>query len=267
MRIATWNLLHATPIIGAGTEPDLSEQAKLIGADIIAVQEVDRSQPRSSHQHQLQEIANGLDLPHWVYAPTLVGTPGESWHPADDSHLHHHHSSDESDVSAHYGNGLASRFPMRDIEVLRFKAAPISLPLAVPGESGWQMLKVADEPRVAIIATVATPLGDVTVASTHLSFVPGFNVKQLRAVTKAMLKRKQPALLLGDFNLIGKIPERVTRWQSLAKLPTYPIVKPRIQFDHLLGQGFEPAQVKSAQAHAQRLALAVSDHCALVTEI
>ena len=266
MRVATWNLLHATPIIGAGTEPDLSAQAKLIAADLIAVQEVDRSQPRSSHQHQLQEIANGLDLPHWVYAPTLVGTPGESWHPADDSHLHHHHSTDEQ-VCAHYGNGLASRYPLRDIEVLRFKAAPISLPLAVPGEGGWQMLKVADEPRAAIIATVETPIGDMTVASTHLSFVPGFNVKQLRATAKVMLQRKQPALLLGDFNLIGKIPARITRWQPLANLPTYPVVRPRIQFDHMLGFGFEPAQINSARAYAQRLALAVSDHCALVTSI
>lgn len=272
MRIATWNLLHATPIIGAPAEPDLSEQAKLIRADIIGVQEVDRNQPRSNHQHQLQDIATALDLPHWIYVPTVIGTPGETWEPATDHsiHLPAQHSTDAPEgatSTAHYGNGLASKYPLSDVEILRFNAAPISLPLAVPGEKGWQMLKVADEPRVAILATVDSPVGKITVATTHLSFVPGVNAKQLRAITRAMQSRNQPAILLGDFNLIGKLPARLTKWKQLAQLPTYPVVGPRIQFDHILGHGISASAIHFARSRAQRLALAVSDHCALVTDL
>ena len=267
MRIATWNLLHATPIIGVGSDMDLVEQARLIRADVIGVQEVDRGQPRSNHTHQLQDIAIGLELPYWVFAPAVIGTPGEQWESADDSSVHLHSDELSASTSPHYGNGLASRFPLDEIEVMRFKAAPVSLPLAVPSEDGWRMLKVADEPRVAIIARVQTPLGPMTIATTHLSFVPGFNVKQLRALSKVIAKRELPSLLFGDFNLIGKLPQLVTGWDSLAHLPTYPVVKPRIQFDHILARGLSADTVKSARGQAQRMALGISDHCALVTQI
>lgn len=267
VRIATWNLLHATPIIGAGSEINLVEQAHKIRADIIGVQEVDRQQPRSNHAHQLQDIAVGLELPYWIFAPAVIGTPGEQWHAADDSTAHLDSDEISESTTPHYGNGIASRYPLDQIEFIRFKAAPISLPLAVPSDDGWRMLKVADEPRVAIIARAHTPLGPMTIATTHLSFVPGFNVKHLRALSKAIAKRELPALLFGDFNLIGKLPERITGWDALAKLPTYPVVKPRIQFDHILGHGLPSETVKSARARAQRMALGVSDHCALVTEL
>ena len=267
MRVATWNLLHAMPIIGAGAEPDLVQQAHKIRADIIGVQEVDRAQPRSNHVHQLQDIAVGLELPYWIFAPAVIGTPGEQWIAADDSTIHLHTDSEHDSTNAHYGNGLASRYPLDQIEVMRFKAAPMSLPLAVPSDDGWRMLKVADEPRVAIIARAHTPLGPITIATTHLSFVPGFNVRQLRALSKAMAKRGLPSLLFGDFNLIGKLPARITGWNSLAQLPTYPVVKPRIQFDHILANGLPNETVLAARGSAQRMALGVSDHCALVTEL
>jgi endonuclease/exonuclease/phosphatase family metal-dependent hydrolase len=267
MRIATWNLLHATPIIGTGTEVDLVEQAHKIRADIIGVQEVDREQPRSNHVHQLQDISVGLELPYWIFAPAVIGTPGEQWHAADDSAIHLHSDEISEATSPHYGNGIASRYPLDQIEVMRFKAAPVSLPLAVPSDDGWRMLKVADEPRVAIIARAQTPLGPMTIATTHLSFVPGFNVKQLRALSKAVAKRGLPSLLFGDFNLIGKLPQRITRWDSLAQLPTYPVVNPRIQFDHILAHGLPSETVKSARGRAQRMALGLSDHCALVTQL
>jgi len=267
MRIATWNLLHATPVIFAGNDVNLAQQARKIRADIIGVQEVDRQQPRSNHVHQLQDIAGGLALPYWVFAPAIIGTPGEQWQAADDSDIHLHSDETSESTNPHYGNGLASRYPLDQIEVMRFKAAPISLPLAVPSEDGWRMLKVADEPRVAIIARAQTPLGPMTVATTHLSFVPGFNVKQLRALSKAIAKRGLPSLLFGDFNLIGKLPQRITGWDSVAQLATYPVVKPRIQFDHILAQGIPNETVKLARGRAQRMALGISDHCALVTEL
>jgi endonuclease/exonuclease/phosphatase family metal-dependent hydrolase len=128
-------------------------------------------------------------------------------------------------------------------------------------------MKVSDEPRLAIIADVETPLGLITVANTHLSFVPGYNVKQLRKLTKHLSGRTNPVLIIGDFNLPGKLANLVSRWDSLATLPTYPTFKPRIQFDHIISRGLSDETIKSARESAEVMPLAISDHCALVVEI
>jgi len=128
-------------------------------------------------------------------------------------------------------------------------------------------MKVSDEPRLAIIANVETPLGTITVANAHLSFVPGYNVKQLRKLTKYLVDRPNPVLVIGDFNLPGKVANFVSRWESLATLPTYPTFNPRIQFDHIISRGLAEETVRKAKNSAEVMPLAISDHCALVVEI
>ena len=267
MRIVTWNILHGTSPTQSGSTPALAQVASQISADVIGLQEVDRDQPRSGNEHQTQIVAQAMGLPHWIFAPAITGTPGESWESADDSHVSTHNQMPQLQNEPHYGVGLASRFPLSNVEVLRFKAAPISLPLVVPGNPKSRVLKVADEPRVAVIADVETATGIVTVANAHLSFVPGYNVKQIRQLSKHLGRRENPVLIIGDFNLPGKVSSRVTGWDSLAKLPTYPTFKPRIQFDHVLARGYPTESVKLARAGAQNLSLQISDHCALVVKI
>jgi endonuclease/exonuclease/phosphatase family metal-dependent hydrolase len=267
MRVLTWNLLHGIALTSPDSAQSLSQVASELTADLVGLQEVDRDQSRSNYEHQTQVVAQAMGLGHWIFAPAIVGTPGESWETATDSHLHKHDSSDPGHSQPHYGVGLASRFPFHNIEVMRFKAAPISLPLIIPGNPKPQVIKVADEPRVAIIADVETPTGVVTVATTHLSFVPGYNVKQLRKLTKYLALRPNPVLIFGDFNLPGKISSLVTRWDSLAALPTYPTFKPRVQFDHVLAKGYSKESIESARNSAHSKALTISDHCALVVEV
>jgi len=267
MRVATWNLLHGIALVDPLEAPSLAQVAGSITADLIGLQEVDRHQERSNNEHQTKIVADAMGLPYWVFAPAITGTPGESWEGATDSHIHSHEHSESGQEQPHYGVGLASRYPISNIEVLRFTAAPISLPLLVPSNPRPRMIKVADEPRVAIIADVETPLGTFTVATTHLSFVPGFNVKQLRQLTKQLSERKNPVLIFGDFNLPGKLAKFVSRWDSLAELPTYPTFKPRIQFDHIIARGLNEASIKQAQESAEVLQLPISDHCALVVEV
>ena len=269
MRVATWNLLHGIALTAQDSPPSLAQVASELKADLIGLQEVDRSQPRSNFEHQTQIVAQAMDLPHWIFAPALIGTPGESWETANDLHLHQtgHANQMPNDSQPQYGVGLASRYPIENLNVMRFKAAPISLPLLIPGNPKPQVVKVADEPRVAIIADIKTPTGVVTVATTHLSFVPGFNVKQLRQLAKEVALRKNPALIFGDFNLPGKISKFVTKWDALASLPTYPTFKPRVQFDHILASGYSQEIVTQTRNSAQALALPISDHCALVVEV
>ena len=267
MRVATWNLLHGIALVDPQEAPNLAQVASSITADLIGLQEVDRHQERSNYDHQTKTIADAMGLSYWVYAPAITGTPGESWEGATDSHIHTHQHSASDPEQPHYGVGLASRYPISNIEVLRFKAAPISLPLVVPSNPRPRIIKVADEPRVAIIADIETPLGTFTVATAHLSFVPGFNVKQLRQLTKHLSNRTNPVLIFGDFNLPGKLATVVSRWDSLAVLPTYPTFKPRIQFDHVISRGLNEETIQRAKASAEVMQLAISDHCALLVEV
>ena len=52
----------------------------------------------------------------------------------------------------------------------------------LPGPNRVQV--VNEEPRAAVIARLDTPLGPMTVANTHLSFVPGWNRRQLRHLSR-----------------------------------------------------------------------------------
>lgn len=267
MRVATWNLLHGIALVDPQEAPNLAQVASSISADLIGLQEVDRQQERSNYEHQTKTIADAMGLTYWVFAPAITGTPGETWEGATDSHIHSHEHSESDPEHPHYGVGLASRYPISNIEVLRFNAAPLSLPLLVPSDPRPRLMKVSDEPRVAIIADVETPLGTITVANAHLSFVPGYNIKQLRKLTKYLGDRPNPVLIIGDFNLPGKLANLVSRWDSLAALSTYPTFNPRIQFDHIISKGFNDQTIKSAKNSAEVMPLAISDHCALVVEI
>jgi endonuclease/exonuclease/phosphatase family metal-dependent hydrolase len=267
MRVATWNLLHGIPLLDPLNVPNLAQVASSFSADLIGLQEVDRQQIRSNYEHQTKTVADAMGLPYWIFAPAVTGTPGESWEGATDSHIHSHEHPDTDHDQPHYGIGLASGYPLTNIEIMRFKPAPISLPLLVPSDPRPRLIKVADEPRLAIIADAQTPLGTITIANTHLSFVPGYNVKQLRKLSKHLSDRANPVLIIGDFNLPGKIANVVSRWDSLASLATYPTFKPRIQFDHIISKGLSEKTIKQSRDSAQALPLAISDHCALVVEI
>jgi endonuclease/exonuclease/phosphatase (EEP) superfamily protein YafD len=115
---------------------------------------------------------------------------------------------------------------------------------------------------VAVCATVAAPFGPVTVAATHLAFVPGWNVAQLRRVVR-FLRRCGPApyLLLGDLNLPPFVVGRVSGLRGLVAGRTFPAPAPRVQLDHVLSAGLRRVGAGGA------VELAVSDHRALVVEV
>jgi endonuclease/exonuclease/phosphatase family metal-dependent hydrolase len=148
-------------------------------------------------------------------------------------------------------------------QITPLPAAPIRSPVYIP-KAGILLLK--DEPRVLLAAVVETPHGPMTVATTHLSFVPGWNVRQLRAAVRALRALPAPRVLLGDLNLPGGPVRAFTGWRTLARLPTFPSPSPRAQLDHVLAdpRGAAPlgrvVQVRSPQA-------AVSDHRPLVVRL
>ncbi|TXH26913.1 MAG: endonuclease, partial [Mycobacterium sp.] len=79
-----------------------------------------------------------------------------------------------------------------------------------------------------------TPLGAMTIASTHLSFVPGWNRHQLRQLARTVRALPGPHIIAGDLNME---PGPAVRWsgmRSLACAATFPADAPAQQLDHLL---------------------------------
>jgi len=93
--------------------------------------------------------------------------------------------------------------------------------------------------------------------------VPGFNVRQLRTIVRWVGTLPRPAFVLGDLNLPGTLPARISGWTPLATARTYPAFGPRAQLDHVLADGIDPRCVRSEHVWT----LPVSDHCAIGVDV
>ena len=71
-----------------------------------------------------------------------------------------------------------------------------------------------DEPRVALVAELADGGRRLTVAGTHLSFVPGLNLRQVRALQRHLIERGGPRPLLGDQPVVAAGAGGVAAWPS-----------------------------------------------------
>ena len=255
MRLATFNLLHGRSLSDGNVHAARVAAAVAdLDADVLGLQEVDRAQPRSGLLDLTAIAAEALHAPVHRFAAAVVGTPGEAWQPWRGDHDNHHPL---------YGIALVSRWPVRRWQITQLPPAPIRSPVYRP-RAGIQLLD--DEPRVLLAAVVDTPHGPMTVATTHLSFVPGWNVRQLRAAVRALRALPAPRILLGDLNLPGGLVRAFTGWRTLAKRPTYPSPSPRAQLDHILADPHGAENLgRVVRVSAPRAA--VSDHRPLVVQL
>ena len=219
----------------------LTRAIQSLDSDLFALQEVDHFLPRSQSLPQMRDIAESIGARDWAMGPSVIGTPGESWRKK-----HEHEPEIISSASSHselmhecYGIGIVSKIPVMSWHRLNLGNSPLGLPLIVPGdESGKgrpRFIYVKDEPRLALAAVLENGL---TVVNTHLSFVPGFNLSQLRRVKKWALSIAQStgtrAVVVGDLNLPKNLPVVASQWQSLVTQNTYPSWGGKIQFDYIL---------------------------------
>ncbi len=261
LRVGSYNLLHGMRVLGGAAEQDvdaLRDSVAGLDVDVLGLQEVDAAQPRSGMVDQTALAADALGASEYRFVPTVVGTPGPK---AD------FRPSTDADVAAawrgefrapKYGVGLVSRIAVREWRYLLMDPANVTMPLLVPGSPRPRVLRVPDEPRAAVAAVLDLPT-PVTVCTVHLSFVPFTNTRQLRQVQAWLADMPRPVILLGDFNLPGRIAARVTKWRETETGPSYPVFKPRVQFDHILSDGIAGY---GGKVHA----LPVSDHCAVTAE-
>ncbi|GIH96026.1 endonuclease/exonuclease/phosphatase family protein [Planobispora siamensis] len=291
MRFATFNVLHGRPVRGgrplpfpaAAGEP-LAEAVAATDADVLALQEVDRFQERSGRIDQAALAARRLGACDWRYASALHGrsVPDLGWvlDPGEPGlRVYGPHDAETRTGGPSHGIALLSRVPVRTWRARRLPAAPVRLPLRVAGRPGLTL--VPDQPRAVLAAVLEGRRRPFTVVAAHLSFVPGWNAGQLTAIRRWIADLPAPHVLLGDLNLVGPLPRMVLttatglddltgrrrpgahRWRALARTPTYPAHRPRVQFDHVLATGLSPGAVRGTGTPPTP----VSDHRPLVVDL
>ena len=251
MRLATFNILHGrSPVDGRVDVARFAAAVERIDADVLALQEVDRDQPRSLQADLTTVAARAGGAVEQRFVATLHGEPG-TWTAA---------TGIEQPDAAAYGIALVTRFPVRSWHVTTLPALPYAVPVVHPGRRLPALTR--DEPRAALAAELETPEGPLTAVATHLSFIPAWRVVQLRALVRVCRALPRPLVVLGDLNQGARRAARVSGWRPLAQVATFPAGEPTRQLDHVLVDG----DVRPL-APAVALDTGMSDHRALLVDV
>jgi len=239
----------------------LAAAAAALGSDVIAIQEVDHGLGRSNNAFQTRDIAAAMGANHYAFAPSVIGSPDGSWRKADS--IVESNIAGKSDFqNESYGIGIVSKIPVTKWHRLDLGKSPFGAPIVIPNTKTGKpkAIYIKDEPRLAIAAQLENGW---TIINTHLSFVPGMNLFQLRKLKNWADSFGYKVLLMGDFNLPGSIPAMGSKWQSLILQNTYPSWLPKVQFDYILSKGAalkDVIQVPTTKS-------TISDHLPLTIEI
>ena len=251
MRVATFNILHGASLADGHVDlVVLGASVASLHADVVALQEVDRNQPRSCHADLAAVAAEAMGAVDHRFVAAMVGRPDDRWVAADGT---------ETDEAPAYGIAIASRFPVVSWKVLRLPTFRAPAPHRPRGER--RPTVVREELRVALAAVLETPHGPWTVVNTHLSFVPWLNRRQVRRLAETLPVLPPPVLLVGDLNMGADRAQRLTGLTPLVHARTFPAGQPTQQLDHVLAR--EPLPGVTGEARL----LPVSDHLALVVDL
>ena len=248
MRITSWNFLHGQPLkaptgdtAGGPTPHDYAEAVNSLASNVIALQEVDFNLARSGSRNQSNDVAEIIGAAYWGFAPAISGTPGVKWRKLKASEkvvltTKKAHISKEVNEGGFYGISIISTIPVKSWMRLELGRSLLGMPLAVGNQKGkLALIYVKDEPRVAIAAVLENGW---TVINTHLSFVPLVNIYQLFKISRwaKAIEREYSTrvILLGDFNLPGGLPSKLTLWKRATQSLSYPSWSPKISFDYIL---------------------------------
>ena len=248
MRLATFNVLGGRAPRDTDVDPDRFAAAiASLDVDVLALQEVDRAQPRSAGLDLTALAAEAMGAVDHRFASAMAGLPGD-WVAA---------TGFEPVTTPAYGIALLSRHPVSAWRVVRLPGLPVPVPYRWPGARRPSCVR--DETRVAVVADVESPLGPLRVTTTHLSFLPPSSGRQLRRLLSDV---HGTDLLMGDLNMSPGRASRLSGLGQLASARTFPVDHPLAQIDHVLA-GDHRLLVTWSGA----LALPVSDHRALVVDV
>ena len=74
MRIVTYNVRRCLGLDGVCSPQRIAEVVASCHADVIALQEVDRHQPRTGGVDQARIVAELIGAKHWRFVPSVRGT-------------------------------------------------------------------------------------------------------------------------------------------------------------------------------------------------
>lgn len=254
----------------AADQVKLGQGIQAIDADVIGIQEVDEKLARSGNISQTKLISEAMGTRHWGFAPVIIGEPGSKWRKLDsfDFAIITEENCEQNSEGS-YGIGIVSKIPVVHWDRLELGKSVFGMPLIIPAENkkGKQSIRfiyVADEPRVALAATLDCGW---TVINTHLSFVPGVNYWQLRKIKHWAKKLSEQyttqVLIIGDMNLPKGLPAIASTWNSLVTQNSYPSWGAKIQFDYILSNTLAPDQFEALPT----IVTGMSDHLPICVAI
>ena len=260
MRITSWNIQHGELY---GPDKSLTFEHILDGieatgqSDIYAFQEVDCRLPRSGAISQPEVLARIAGNAEYAFGAGVIGTPGQG---GRNVLAHEKELVRNGDTTfSGYGNLLLSRIPVKQWLRCDLGHSPIGMPLTFPVDGKMKTFYCKDENRVAVAAVLENGF---TVINTHLSFVPGPSLFQLwnlmRWARKIERKYGTKAIIVGDLNLPGGIPQKFSSWRSLRDGFTFPQWKPTRQLDYFLIHRSHTVQAEVIEISEQPF----SDHVA-----
>jgi endonuclease/exonuclease/phosphatase family metal-dependent hydrolase len=237
LRVATYNVHACNGMDRRRSEARIAEVIAELSADIVGLQELDLSRPRSGGVDQAGLIAEQLGWHRYFHPAMRTG--------------------DE-----HYGNAILSRYPLS----LRHACD-------LPGAGTFY----CRETRVAISMDVETPIGAVHIINTHFGLGRSERLLQAQLLNDEWLGESSgetPLILLGDFNslpgsrthrtLVQHLRDVRKLVQPVRSFRTFPTSFPAFAVDHIfVNNGLHPVGL---DVHRSPLARVASDHYPLVAE-
>jgi endonuclease/exonuclease/phosphatase family metal-dependent hydrolase len=172
LTVTTYNIASAVE-----TDNELDPIADAIGrqeADIVGLQEVDRSWSRSDSLDQAQELALRLGM-SFRFDPVVDCTAKDF----------------DRDGDCNYGTAVLSRFALRPGAVRDYRLPRLG----------------AEEPRGMAQVGVSVGGRRLTVLNTHLSEIREARRAQVRAIVRIIAGIRRPFVLMGDLNARPNAPE------------------------------------------------------------
>lgn len=224
LRVLTWNIHGCVGGDGRHDVARVGAALRALAPDIAAFQEVDTRRPRPAPGvGQVYDILREAVGDHGHDAWAISGADG------------------------HYGQFLASRFPLEDRQVHDISVA-------------------GREPRKVMAARVRLPTASLRVVATHLGLRRHERRRQLAALTEILCDDlSSPLLLLGDFNEwlwprrhqrdLYALFDRHTGHRSFpARLPLFPLDRIWCRPGHLLADSWTAPEGRAASDHLPVLA-------------
>jgi len=229
MRLASFNIKNGLSGDGSCEPEALVGACRMLRADVLALQEVDRGVPRSNKADQTEIVADGCGLTG-LYAPARRLDGGE------------------------YGNALLVRGSLADVENVR-------LPV-LPGNEARSAVVARAEVNGLALSVAGTHLQNRHGGPPPTSKDAAEQLDQLSVVLGALASRPRPKVLLGDLNMPPEVVVPVLESAGYAVAdsePTVVVGAPKFRIDYVAVDGL-------AVGSGQVLDTAVSDHRAIVAE-